>query len=261
MDNGRLRITQEGYNIIVRTDFGLTVLYDTVYYVEVIVPSTYQGKMCGLCGNYNNKARDDFRLPNGKQTKNLDAFGKAWVADMPGYACGGCGGQCPVCEPATASLYEKPDSCGIMNTPNGPFSACHGKIDPAVYVSHCIFDLCAVSGNKDTLCNSVQAYALACQNAGVKIKPWRSSSFCREYQKTVSVNEKSHFRWTNKILHVSFSCSCYVPCTQSLWRVCQHLQRLLCQLKLPTGLLWNLLWRMPVWWWLCFRWDKVCSLR
>uniref|UniRef100_A0A3Q1FXL3 Fc gamma binding protein n=1 Tax=Acanthochromis polyacanthus TaxID=80966 RepID=A0A3Q1FXL3_9TELE len=55
--------TQEGRNIIVRTVFGLTVLYDTVYYVEVIVPSTYQGKMCGLCGNYNKNDGDDFRLP------------------------------------------------------------------------------------------------------------------------------------------------------------------------------------------------------
>lgn len=184
MDNGRLRVTQEGRNIMVRTDFGLIVLYDTVYYVEVIVPSTYQGKMCGLCGDYDKKNSDDFRLPSGKITKNVDDFGKAWVVDLPGHVCGGCGGQCPACEPAKATLYGKPDSCGIMSAPNGPFKACHKTIDPAAYVSDCVFDVCAAGGKKDTLCDSVQAYALACQNSGVKLEPWRSKSFCREFHIT-----------------------------------------------------------------------------
>lgn len=178
LENGRLKITQEGRNIIVRTAFGLTVLYDTVYYVEVIVPSTYQGKMCGLCGNYNKNGGDDFILPGGKQAKNVDEFGMAWTVDLPGYICGGCGGQCPECEQAKAVLYGKSDSCGIISAPNGPFKACHSVIDPAVYLSDCVFDVCAVGGNKDTLCNSVQAYALACQSAGVQIQQWRSNSFC-----------------------------------------------------------------------------------
>lgn len=180
LENGRLKITQEGRNIIVRTAFGLTVLYDTVYYVEVIVPSTYQGKMCGLCGNYNKNGGDDFILPGGKQAKNVDEFGMAWMVDLPGYICGGCGGQCPECEQAKAVLYGKSDSCGIISAPNGPFKACHSVIDPAVYLSDCVFDVCAVGGNKDTLCNSVQAYALACQSAGVQIQQWRSNSFCRK---------------------------------------------------------------------------------
>lgn len=185
LHNDHLRVTQEGRNIIVRTDFGLTVLYDTVYYVEVIVPSTYQSKLCGLCGNYNKKTGDDFKLPSGKYAKNVDNFGKAWVVDLPGHVCGGCGGQCPVCDQTKATLYGKPDSCGIVASSNGPFKACHSIIDPAAYVSHCVFDVCAMDGNKDTLCNSIQAYALACQNAGVHIQTWRSKSFCRKLQKII----------------------------------------------------------------------------
>lgn len=180
LDNGRLRVSQEGRNIVVRTDFGLKVLYDTVYYVEVIVPSTYQHKMCGLCGNYNKNSRDDFRLPNNRLVHKVDDFGKAWVVDMPGHNCGGCGGECPVCEKDKAALYGKPNSCGIMSDPNGPFKPCHSKINPAAYVSDCVFDVCAVNGDKGTLCKSVQAYALACQNEGVQVQPWRSKSFCRE---------------------------------------------------------------------------------
>ncbi|XP_072317584.1 IgGFc-binding protein-like [Eucyclogobius newberryi] len=178
LHDGRIQITQEGRNIIVRTDFGLTVLYDTVYYVEVIVPSSYVERMCGLCGNYNKNPKDDFMLPNGKPINNVDEFGKAWVVDLPGFLCGGCGGQCPVCDEAKAASFGKPESCGIISAPNGPFKACHSKIDPATYFSHCVFDVCAMDGNKDTLCNSVLAYALACQSAGVQIKSWRTDSFC-----------------------------------------------------------------------------------
>ncbi|MED6293032.1 hypothetical protein CHARACLAT_006660 [Characodon lateralis] len=178
LDEGRLMVTQEGRNIVIRTTFGLRVLYDTVYYVEVVVPSTYQDRMCGLCGNYNNKGSDDFKLPAGNQANDIDDFGKAWVVDLPGYVCGGCGGQCPTCESAKAALYGKPDSCGIISALNGPFKACHSKIDPAAYVSNCVFDVCATDGNKDTLCDSIQAYALACQSTGIQIQPWRSNSFC-----------------------------------------------------------------------------------
>lgn len=185
LNHGRLQVTQEGRNIIIRTDFGLKVLYDTVYYVEVIVPSTYQRRMCGLCGNYNKNRRDDFLLPNHGKTRDVDVFGKSWVVDHPADKCGGCGKNCPVCPKANNAQYSKPKFCGIISAPNGPFKACHGKIDPKPYLSDCVFDLCAVKGKQETLCNGVLAYALACQGAGVQIKPWRSKSFCRELHTTL----------------------------------------------------------------------------
>ncbi|XP_032374142.1 IgGFc-binding protein isoform X1 [Etheostoma spectabile] len=217
LDNGRLRVAQEGRNIIVRTDFGLTVLYDTVYYVEVIVPSTYQGKMCGLCGNYNKNGGDDFMLPGGRNTNSVDDFGKAWVVELPGNVCGGCGGQCPVCEQAKATLYQKADSCGIISAPNGPFKACHSKIDPVAFVSHCVFDVCAVGGDKDTLCNSVQAYAMACQSEGVQIQPWRSISFC-----PASCPAHSHYEVCADTC--SGTCASFifpVTCSKSCFEGCQ----------------------------------------
>lgn len=133
------------------------------YYVEVIIPSTYQGKMCRLCGNYNSKAADDFRLPNGRQAVNADNFGRAWVVDLPGLVCGGCGGQCPVCDKAKVAQYSRPDSCGIIRNLNGSFKPCHSRVDPAAYLTHCVFDVCALEGDEETLCKSVQANVLACQ--------------------------------------------------------------------------------------------------
>lgn len=180
LKNGRLLVTQQGRNIVVQTNFGLKVLYNTIYYVEVIVPSAYQRKMCGLCGNNNNNPRDDFKLRSGRWTNNINMFGKSWAVDKDSKECGGCGRKCPKCPKAKAALYQKPDSCGIIKNVNGPFKACHSKVNPAPYLDHCVFDVCATDGNKDTQCNSVLAYALACQEAGVQIKQWRSDSFCRK---------------------------------------------------------------------------------
>lgn len=180
LDNGRVQVTQQGRNIIVQTDFGLKVLYNTVYYVEVIVPSAYQQKMCGLCGNNNNNPRDDFKLPNGRDTDQVDVFGQSWALDRHPETCGGFGK--PVCPQAKATVYRKPDSCGIISDPKGPFKACHCEIDPEPYLSHCVFDVCVMDGNKDTQCNNIMAYALACQGAGVQIQPWRSDSLCRKFR-------------------------------------------------------------------------------
>nr|XP_023659456.1 IgGFc-binding protein-like isoform X1 [Paramormyrops kingsleyae] len=177
-DDGRITINQEGCNIIVQTDFGLKLLYDTQYYVEVDVPSSYKGSLCGLCGNYNGDSQDDFLLPNGQRTADVDVFGRAWVVNLPEVMCGGCGSQCPTCSIDKQALYGQLEFCGIINTTSGPFAACHAVVPPENYVSNCIFDLCTVDGNRTTLCNSVQAYAIACQSAGVQINGWRNISLC-----------------------------------------------------------------------------------
>lgn len=206
LDNGRLQVTQQGGNIIVQTDFGLKVLYNTVYYVEVVVPSTYQEKMCGLCGNNNNNPRDDFKLPNGKNTNDVDKFGISWAVDQHADQCGGCGKQCPVCPRAKETVYRKPDSCGIISDPNGPFKACHSEINPEPYLSHCVFDICATGGNKDTKCNNIMAYALACQGAGVQIQPWRSNSSCREFRPKARLAElltRAHTHTHIRTLHLT----------------------------------------------------------
>ncbi|XP_018601004.2 IgGFc-binding protein isoform X1 [Scleropages formosus] len=178
LNGGRIIVNQEGLNIVVQTDFGLQVLYDTTYYVVVTVPSTYQGNMCGLCGNYNGNGLDDFRLPTGQQVSDVDTFGKSWAAGQPETLCGGCGGQCPMCSQDKRVQYSQPNSCGIISTANGPFSDCHAKVGPQPYFQHCVFDVCALNGDNTTLCKSIQAYAIACQNAGVQIQPWRTNTFC-----------------------------------------------------------------------------------
>ncbi|KAK2830490.1 hypothetical protein Q5P01_018421 [Channa striata] len=176
--NGALKVYQEGDNDVIITDFGLKVTYDLVYHVTVSVPGNYRGRTCGLCGNFNNDASDEFQLPDGNVTKDFKTFGAAWKVPVSGVVCDdGCSGDlCPKCEDSKKAALE--EKCAIITESTGPFAACHNVIDPQPYFRDCVYDVCMAKDEQGMLCHSVAAYMLDCQNFGVKIPNWRSASFC-----------------------------------------------------------------------------------
>lgn len=183
---GRLTVYQHGTKVVVQTHFGLVVSYDLVYDIRVTVPGNYQGQMQGLCGNYNGRKDDDFLLPDGTVVTDAAVFGAAWKVSVPGAteACSdGCSGNdCPVCEERKKDIFKQSNYCGFLTATDGPFQACHNVVDPSLYFNNCIYDLCLGNGDSQVLCESIQSYVSACQEAGVCIQPWRNQSFCREYR-------------------------------------------------------------------------------
>ncbi|CAM5124515.1 unnamed protein product [Natator depressus] len=178
--DGRLRAYRHGGNVLVQTDFGLTVSYDLVYQARVTIPGTYQGQTCGLCGNYNGREDEEFLLPNGRTAPDVAAFGSAWEVEIPGASCTDrcAGNSCPVCEEKKKDVFKGRNYCGLLTDPNGPFVACHGAVSPSVYQSNCLYDVCLGNGDSQVLCQSIHSYVTACQEAKVTIQPWRNASFC-----------------------------------------------------------------------------------
>lgn len=180
-DDGEFWIIQEGNNIVVQTVFGLRVLYDSSSYVRVSVPSSYEGHMCGLGGNFNGDKRDEYMLPNGNITENVDEFGASWkVPTDTVQGPDGCGMQCPTSNASQAALYKDERYCGKIQSNTGPFRDCHSRVSPAAYFDNCLFDMSVAKGARESLCQSLQGYTTACQAAGVKVGAWRSASFCRK---------------------------------------------------------------------------------
>lgn len=180
--DGNIRVYQHGTKVLIEAHFGLTVAYDLVYHVTVTIPGTYQGQMEGLCGNYNGRKDDEFLLPDGKVASDVNTFGAAWKVPVPG-AVGSCsdgcsGSDCPVCEDGKKEVFKQRNYCGILTASDGPFRGCHGKVDSSVYFNNCIYDLCLGNGDSPVLCQSIQSYVSACQDAGGSVEPWRSPSFC-----------------------------------------------------------------------------------
>lgn len=75
-----LEVKPHIYGLELVTDFGLRVLFDGDRKMEIQVPSTVKSHMCGLCGDYDGKWRNDFRKLDGTILNWLQAteFGDSW---------------------------------------------------------------------------------------------------------------------------------------------------------------------------------------
>ncbi|XP_051901395.1 IgGFc-binding protein [Pristis pectinata] len=180
LDGGAVRVYPHGHRAVMETDFGLAVSYDLASRVTVTVPGEYRGLTRGLCGDFNGEPANDFRTPEGKPAPNADSFGRSWVVKRlaPTGCQHGCGRQCPECPQERLSVLKGGDYCGILTSDEGPLSACHAVLPPARFFTDCLYDTCLSEGDLAAVCESVQAYATACQALNVTLKPWRTKSFC-----------------------------------------------------------------------------------
>lgn len=176
-------MSQSGRYVVIETDFGLTVRYDWKHYLVVTLSSSYAGKTCGLCGNFNGNPKDDFTTPAGTRAGGVVAFGGSWK--VPGIKKDSkCRDDCVAgCKPCTQTQLNRWGSnklCGRIVAKNGPFRKCHSIINPQVYLENCKYDVCMGKGRHHFLCTALEAYAEACQIAGVQVQNWRKTARCRE---------------------------------------------------------------------------------
>ncbi|XP_034748628.1 IgGFc-binding protein-like [Etheostoma cragini] len=188
LNEGQVEVLQEGFHYAITTDFGLKVTYDMIYKVTITVPGNYKGKTCGLCGNFNNDKADEFQLPDGNLTKDIQTLGAAWKMAVPGVVCedGFNGDQCPKCNSTLKKIFE--EDCRSLTNSTGTFAACHNQLSPESYYRDCVYDVCMSQGKRNVLCNSISAYLTDCQAIGVKIDNWRTPDFC-----PIKCPENSHY--------------------------------------------------------------------
>ncbi|XP_076616110.1 alpha-tectorin-like [Chaetodon auriga] len=181
LNNGAIQVYQSGFSVVVSTDFGLEVSYDTNHYVRISVPYTYYNATCGLCGTFNNHPEDDFRTRQGEIVSSDVDFANSWQAsgdDEPGCEaqCEGLG--CAACTDDQTALYSNAVHCGILQNSSGPFAACHEQLPPQTFVESCVYDLCVGGGYQPILCQALNAYASQCQQKGIQLPSWRKQGFC-----------------------------------------------------------------------------------
>uniref|UniRef100_A0A3B4VM76 VWFD domain-containing protein n=1 Tax=Seriola dumerili TaxID=41447 RepID=A0A3B4VM76_SERDU len=182
LHNGTIQVYESGFSVVISTDFGLVVSYDTNHYVRISLPHTYQNATCGLCGNFNHHPGDDFQTPQGEVVSSDVVFANSWKVsgdDEPGCdeRCGGL--DCAACTDHETALYSNADHCGILQSSSGPFAACHLRLPPQTFVQSCVYDLCVGQGYQPILCQALNVYAShQCQQNGVQLPSWRRRDFC-----------------------------------------------------------------------------------
>ncbi|KAM9725148.1 zonadhesin [Dama dama] len=175
--HGRMTVRSSGSFILLYTDFGLQVRYDGYHLVEVTAPSSYAGRLCGMCGNYNNNSLDDNLQPDKRPAVNSVRLGASWkLNELSESGCFAADARPPRClEKNATDPWSK--NCDILVNPQGPFSKCHRVVAPEASFTSCVYGQCGTMGDAFTLCRSLQAYAALCARAG-QVLAWRNSTFC-----------------------------------------------------------------------------------
>uniref|UniRef100_A0A667H6L5 VWFD domain-containing protein n=1 Tax=Lynx canadensis TaxID=61383 RepID=A0A667H6L5_LYNCA len=132
------------------------------------------GRVCGLCGNFDDNAVNDFTTRSQSVVGNALEFGNSWKfspscadAPAPRDAC--------AANPHRKSWAQK--QCSVLNS--ATFAACHSQVDSTKYYEACVGDACACDsgGDCECLCTAVAAYAQACRDVGVCVS-WRTPDIC-----------------------------------------------------------------------------------
>ncbi|XP_053058622.1 LOW QUALITY PROTEIN: mucin-5AC [Acinonyx jubatus] len=167
-------IRQMGIYLVVDTEVGLVLLWDRKTSIFLKLSPAFKGRVCGLCGNFDDNAVNDFTTRSQSVVGNALEFGNSWKfspscadAPAPRDAC--------AANPHRKSWAQK--QCSVLNS--ATFAACHAHVEPAKYYEACVGDACACDsgGDCECLCTAVAAYAQACHDVGVCVS-WRTPDIC-----------------------------------------------------------------------------------
>lgn len=163
-----LDISRTSDSVIVSTRIGIKVLWDGISLVEVSASGTHRGRLCGLCGNFNDQPGDDFTMRSGQLVEDPDQFGQSWSI--------GSRKSCPRTRSGLGKALNDQISCNRLRT--GVFESCNEQVDPRTYYESCLHDM-SECPTEQCCCESFVAYAHECQRHGLQLTDWRNSTRCR----------------------------------------------------------------------------------
>ena len=167
-----------GHPHVILTELGVRVSWDGLYRVEVTVSTSWRGRLCGLCGNYNGDPDDDFMTPDGLIELSSHMFAVSWLQNSSNVSVS-CGGLLSVDACPMNIMEEAQSRCTELS--DDIFLSCNNKTNPAKFISDCIFDYCYCNevDRMSCYCNSLTTYASVCADNGIVLPIWRHSQCCK----------------------------------------------------------------------------------
>ncbi|XP_061531997.1 mucin-2-like isoform X1 [Phycodurus eques] len=163
-----------GLYLVIEANNGLVLIWNKKTTLIIKLSSTFKGKVCGLCGNYDGNIKNDFTTRNKELVVDAFEFGNSWKVSQTCANTNALKNPCMLYSHRQAWALKR---CSIINSE--VFDTCHLKVDPQHYYNACVRDTCACStgGDCECFCSAVAAYAAACNKAGACIK-WRTPTVC-----------------------------------------------------------------------------------
>ncbi|XP_071618105.1 mucin-5AC-like isoform X8 [Heliangelus exortis] len=163
-----------GIYLVVDTTVGLMLMWDRKTSIFIKLSPSFQGQICGLCGNYDGNGNNDFTTRSQSVVGNVMEFANSWKVSSS------CPNANQTKDPCTANPYRKAwaqKQCSIITSE--VFAKCHSQVEPNEYYQACVEDACAcdTGGDCECFCTAVAAYAQACNELDICIS-WRTPSIC-----------------------------------------------------------------------------------
>lgn len=170
--DGKLFITRRDDDTHITLENGVKILWDGKSFLEVTVPTKYKNKVCGLCGNFNSDADDDFKMRRGPTVgdENLFQFASSWFMgrNPPKRKLKHC--------KVRSKFPNGKNMCKYL-TSSELFNQCDSKLNYKMYHKTCLMDMCDCPSGK-CYCDSLRAYAQECQRLNVSLPSWKKNSYC-----------------------------------------------------------------------------------
>ncbi|NP_001243217.1 von Willebrand factor precursor [Xenopus tropicalis] len=191
--NGIFLESEAGYYKLSSQEHGFMVKIDASGNVQVVLPSKHFNKTCGLCGNYNQFAEDDFMMQEGILTENSYDFANSWALHGGARRCRRTYPPSNTCN-ISSETAEKDfmQRCQMLKT-SSAFMQCHHLVDPDPYIAICEDDMCECAEELNCPCQTFLEYARTCAQHGVITSNWPTHTICKplcpfgmEYNECVS---------------------------------------------------------------------------
>jgi len=167
--------------IYVYTRDGITIKWDGDSYIDISLPKTFMNKVCGLCGNFNGNAADDFELPNRIGPLSVNEFGDYWrlkksrVCKRHANALQRNTPQNAVC--FGWRLFRAHQICKRAFSDRS-ITPCKWNTPSSSYFQDCVTDVCQCpTGKQHCECGAIRSYFEKCSKV-VKNLNWKRKDKC-----------------------------------------------------------------------------------
>uniref|UniRef100_A0A8C8XT74 von Willebrand factor n=5 Tax=Panthera TaxID=9688 RepID=A0A8C8XT74_PANLE len=191
--NGLYLETEAGYYKVSSETHGFVARIDGSGNFQILLSDRYFNKTCGLCGNFNIFAEDDFRTQEGTLTSDPYDFANSWALSSGEQQCKRASPPSSPCNVSSEEMQKGLwEQCQLLKSAS-VFARCHPLVDPEPFVALCEKTLCTCAQGLRCPCMALLEYARACAQQGMVLYGWTDHTACRpacpagmEYKECVS---------------------------------------------------------------------------